>query len=377
VQQEFGREQIEVQRFPASDGTAVGKSKGFATSARYARALTLRRSMREARRRGAKALVVFEDDVRLAPGFESILKGIELPEDWGLLYFGAQHLQRPQRVGTRLVRVAEAVDLHAVAMRSSYFEEISQALAPDFTGRETGRMCDRVIASLQHKIPTYAAVPNLAWQAESHSDLVGRSYSWYHEDGKQRDHRQCVEGMDQEWPGVPDTPWMHTDEMRAINHYLKADMTMIEYGAGGSTLYFAPKVARYFSVEYQTEWFWRTKSAVENRNLGHVQMALRPPEFPQEHPHLPALPGQFASFSNYASKTGEIFDAGLIDGRARIECAINVAPQIRPGGYLFIHDYCHRERYTSRLEELRPFYELVETVSHTEQTLAVFKRNSH
>ena len=49
---------------------------------------------------------------------------------------------------------------------------------------------------------------------------------------------------------------------------------------------------------------------------------------------------------------------------------------VKPGGWLLFHDWFPRSRYTSRLAELAPFYELREDLSvrNTPQTLAVFGR---
>jgi hypothetical protein len=72
-----------------------------------------------------------------------------------------------------------------------------------------------------------------------------------------------------------------------------------------------------------------------------------------------------------------MFDVCLVDGRARIECALAAAQWLKPRGWLLFHDWFPRSRYTSRLAELAPFYELREDLSvrDTSQTLAVFERN--
>jgi len=46
-------------------------------------------------------------------------------------------------------------------------------------------------------------------------------------------------------------------------------------------------------------------------------------------------------------------DACLIGGRARVEkAAKRVAPVLKPGGWLFFHDWFARERYRDRLDEM-------------------------
>ena len=54
---------------------------------------------------------------------------------------------------------------------------------------------DAAVSALHGKIPTYAAFPNLVWQAESWSDIAGRSYSNYGPDGRQRIWIEAVEPL--------------------------------------------------------------------------------------------------------------------------------------------------------------------------------------
>ena len=84
-------------------------------------------------------------------------------------------------------------------------------------------------------------------------------------------------------------------------------------------------------------------------------------------------------FNHYVARGGEcgLFDAVLIDGRARIDCAVAVAKSgvLKPGGWLFFHDWPYRRRYTARSDELAPFYELKEVIDHTRRGMAVFQRH--
>src|SRR5438270_872419 len=53
--------------------------------------------------------------------------------------------------------------------------------------RDSGRRHSDVLMSALHRtIPTYAAFPNLAWQAFGFSDLTKGKYSNYQADGSQR-----------------------------------------------------------------------------------------------------------------------------------------------------------------------------------------------
>ncbi len=106
---------------------------------------------------------------------------------------------------------------------------------------------------------------------------------------------------------------MHVREVAAITSRLEPEMTVLEYGSGGSTAAFAGLVARFVSIEHDAAWHARVKATAEAEGL-------------------------------------------------------------RPGGWLFFHDFFKPERCWQRLPELERHYELVEAMRDTEQTLAVFQR---
>jgi hypothetical protein len=175
---------INAERFPAIDSRFTTKTRGYETPGRYALALTQRRALREARRRRADAVLLLEDDVVLHPNFLKLIERIQLPADWGMFYLGCAHSQPPDIISEGLARVNHALDTHAIAVHSSYYDRIIYELdlsdKPDFP--DVGAS-DRVLAQLHGQIPTYAAMPNLAWQAVAKSDLVNMDYSLYGDSG--------------------------------------------------------------------------------------------------------------------------------------------------------------------------------------------------
>ena len=58
-------------------------------------------------------------------------------------------------------------------------------------------------------------------------------------------------------------PWITFPAMRWLTSYLRPSMSVFEWGSGGSTLFFAQRVARVVSVEYDTAW----SAAVTTREL--------------------------------------------------------------------------------------------------------------
>jgi hypothetical protein len=83
-----------------------------------------------------------------------------------------------------VVRVKRALDTHAVAFRHSAFLEARRVMRGNVKGRD--QCSDVLLSSLHEKLPTYAAFPNLIWQALGDSDIARRCYSNYDVEGRQR-----------------------------------------------------------------------------------------------------------------------------------------------------------------------------------------------
>lgn len=177
---------ITAERFPAVDARFVRKIRGYESAGRYALALSQRLAIRKAMLAGAEAVLLLEDDVVFHPELLERLEGIELPDDWGILYLGCAHRRRPSPVADGLVRTPYALDTHAFAVRAPYYRRVISALGRrDEEACRHPRASDWFLANLHGEIPTYACYPNLVWQEVSSSDLMGGTYSNYTPDGEQ------------------------------------------------------------------------------------------------------------------------------------------------------------------------------------------------
>jgi hypothetical protein len=159
------------------DGSPVSRGKkevrGYESAGRYALALTQRLALREARRRGAPAVLLFEDDIVFHSNFRALTESVDLPDDWGIFYLGCAHAERPEWAATRVVRVERALDTHAVAVRAPYYRKVmailDRHLKPDL---DVAKASDQFLALLHSEIPTYACYGSglfslyCRWQAE-------------------------------------------------------------------------------------------------------------------------------------------------------------------------------------------------------------------
>lgn len=133
-----------------------------------------------------------------------------------------------------------------------------------------------------------------------------------------------------------------------IIKYLNADDIMLEWGAGGSTLYFPQFVRKYYSIEHDELWYTKIKDNIPN----NTKIFLCKPNANRT---LPTQKYQFNDYINYIEHLNTKFDKILIDGRARQWCAEKSIKFLNKNGLVFIHDWV-RKRYHSVLQ----WYDIVE-----------------
>jgi hypothetical protein len=130
-----------------------------------------------------------------------------------------------------------------------------------------------------------------------------------------------------------------------ILKYIKPGMHILEWGSGGSTLWFAdrlPDGASLTSIEHDRDWYSRVRRCIGERS--NVQLLLCEPTGPvgvnatieEENP---------SSLENYINAVSSTkFDVIIVDGVARVSCMERAQVMLKPGGTVFLHD-AHRDWY--------------------------------
>ena len=164
-------------------------------------------------------------------------------------------------------------------------------------------------------------------------------------------------------------------EIDMIKKYLDRSFTMLEYGCGGSTLFFSHHVKEYYSVEHDEEWYNKIKPITpKNVHIKHIEKNYDTPErkrvsaYNWEGLDTSSRFIDFKDYIEYPASLSMKFDSVLIDGRARPECAKFIVPYLKDNATVFIHDYCERIPY----HVVESHYKIVESIK-SGQTLAVFK----
>ncbi len=153
----------------------------------------------------------------------------------------------------------------------------------------------------------------------------------------------------------PGYPWLNAGAVRWLDRHLAPAMVGFEWGAGRSTFFFAARVARLTTIEHKEKWRRRLAQGLARRGVGNVTLRFVPPSDAPGRPGLrPDLwrelgyAPQKPEFAAYADAILDVAEASLdfvcIDGRARVACALNALPRLRPGGFLVL-DNSEWEKY--------------------------------
>lgn len=161
----------------------------------------------------------------------------------------------------------------------------------------------------------------------------------------QRHRSPMVEGV--AWVTFPALDW--------LEEFLQPSMTVFEWGCGGSTLFFAQRVAHVTSVEHDRDWHGQATRSIRETGAANVDLRLVGPQ-PSDDPagYGSAVDTYHAmSFERYARTIDAhgSFDLVLVDGRARMACLEHAVPHVRPGGAVVLDNSDYR-RYQDRLPRI-------------------------
>ncbi|KAK1859218.1 hypothetical protein I4F81_001815 [Pyropia yezoensis] len=152
---------------------------------------------------------------------------------------------------------------------------------------------------------------------------------------------------DWHWPSAAQLGalWMSADEASRMLWAMHPGMTYLEYGSGGSTLAFAPMARRAYSVEHSADWCGRMRAQLAAANLtARVTYVCEPVARGTGGWGLndPFEEGDYKVFKTYVDTVTRLnettFDVVLIDGRARVACALRVLPYLSPTSTVILHD---------------------------------------
>jgi len=118
-------------------------------------------------------------------------------------------------------------------------------------------------------------------------------------------------------------PWIVPEAIQTLHYFTQPHHEVLEYGAGGSTLFFARRAKHVTSIENSSEWAAKVTAAAGQKGLNNISMYVAPTT--EDCPDL----------------TGRLFDIALIDccevdRRTALRVALGL---LRPGSIVVIDNY--------------------------------------
>lgn len=153
-------------------------------------------------------------------------------------------------------------------------------------------------------------------------------------------------------------PWMRLEEIELMKKYLGHESTVLEYGSGNSTAWFASQVKKVFSIEHDASWHNKVKS--DTALFKNAELYLVEPEIVWNSDRDGTL-DEFKKYVNLPETLNIQPDFVLIDGRARVSCC-RLVSRLYPNSIIAFHDYWSRSR-----DRFHDYHECLDSVEIIDQ----------
>jgi ubiquinone/menaquinone biosynthesis C-methylase UbiE len=140
---------------------------------------------------------------------------------------------------------------------------------------------------------------------------------------------------------TPERPWIVPAAIGWLRRRIRPDWSILELGAGRSTVWFVQRVGRVVSFEDNGFWVERTRERLEELGLGNVELVELPVE---------KLPEALATLpeSSFDLVVLDFLEAPAVTRIDALKPAMN---RVKPGGYLLLDD-SDRSGYAAAYELL-------------------------
>ena len=130
-------------------------------------------------------------------------------------------------------------------------------------------------------------------------------------------------------------PWFSYAAIDYLNTYLQTNMSVFEFGSGGSTIFFARRTKHVSAVENEAAWFNRVSQRLKDKSIQNVEMRLR--QFDVKNPE------NFEHSAYLNALSGATFDVIVVDGaeewvQVRPICFQHAEQRVKPGGIIIVDD---------------------------------------
>ncbi|HZR15764.1 MAG TPA: class I SAM-dependent methyltransferase [Verrucomicrobiae bacterium] len=130
-------------------------------------------------------------------------------------------------------------------------------------------------------------------------------------------------------------PWFSYAAIDFLDPFVRPDMAVFEYGSGGSTLFFAKRAQRVFSVEDNPQWFDWVSRRLKEKGLSNATLKLCEFDFKK--------PVAFENSDYLNAMPDEKFDVIVVDGseewtQVRPTCFQKAESHVKEGGIIVVDD---------------------------------------
>jgi len=141
-------------------------------------------------------------------------------------------------------------------------------------------------------------------------------------------------------------PWINYATIQFIHYHISKNMRVVEFGAGGSSIFFLTRGVHLVSIEHDEIWIKSVRKKLSKKLQKNWTYHLIRPD--NENTNIPSPEAYLAPLDQLSDSSIDLF---LIDGRHRVESIKRAMDKIRPGGYLVL-DNCDRPEYSKSFEIL-------------------------
>jgi len=132
-------------------------------------------------------------------------------------------------------------------------------------------------------------------------------------------------------------PWLTYPFIDFIQDRLNKDLSIFEFGAGNSSIYFAKKSKSVISVEHSPEWYKIIKSndkyKYENLDIRLVEI---PDEMKEKGYHTMAFTNTENEYVYSLKNTGKKYNVVVVDGLFRNSCIMHSLDSLTDDGIIFL-----------------------------------------
>jgi hypothetical protein len=108
-------------------------------------------------------------------------------------------------------------------------------------------------------------------------------------------------------------PWMNYSVVQFLESRIPKDAILFEYGSGNSTKYWAKRVSKVVSLEYDETWFSRVNQGKPNN--ASIEFCAQDRD---------------GAYCRHIAKSGAHYDVVVVDGRDRVNCVKQAAGCLTP-----------------------------------------------